>query len=308
MLRFAINAYGRFIANYSTWNLDNLLVGWRFGPAALGFYKKAYDLFALSTSQLTAPLTSVAVATLSRLNHDAAQYRRYLLGSISVMAFVGMGLGGGLTLVGKDLIRLLLGPPWAESGRIFMYFGPGIGMMLLYYTHGWIHLSIGRADRWLRWSLAEFCVTALLFLTGLPWGPVGIAVAWTVSFWILTFPSFWYAGKPINLGPAAMFLAVWRYVAASLAAGVVSAAIIEWFPSLAAASGAAGAAVRMAVVSFLFCALYIGGVVLLHGSREPLTQVARLLRDIIPWRSLPTSPRTVAWSQSAVATPTRGAD
>jgi len=30
-----------------------------------------------------------------------------------------------LTLIGKDLIRLLLGPMWGEAGRVFMFFGPG---------------------------------------------------------------------------------------------------------------------------------------------------------------------------------------
>ena len=181
MVRFAMSTYGRFTANYFTWNLDNLLVGWRLGPVPLGFYKKAYDLFVLPTNQLSAPLTAVAVSVLSRLTRDPMQYRRYFLSALSTLAFVGMGLGADLTLIGKDLILLLLGPRWEESGRIFTFFGPGIGVMLLYFTHGWIHLSIGRADRWFRWGVVEFTVTGLLFLLGLPWGPVGIAVAWVLA-------------------------------------------------------------------------------------------------------------------------------
>ena len=52
VVRFALNVYGRFSLNYSTRNMDNLLVGWRFGPTSLGFYKKAYDLFVLAANQL----------------------------------------------------------------------------------------------------------------------------------------------------------------------------------------------------------------------------------------------------------------
>ena len=174
MVRFAMSTYGRFTASYFTNNLDNLLVGWRFGAAPLGFYKKAYDLFVLPTNQLSAPLTSVAVSTLSRLDPNSTQYRHYFLRALSALAFVGFGLGAGLTLVGGDLIRLLLGPGWEEAGRIFRFFGPGIGIMLLYFTHGWIHLSIGRADRWLRWGMVELSVTASLFLVGLTRGPIGI--------------------------------------------------------------------------------------------------------------------------------------
>jgi O-antigen/teichoic acid export membrane protein len=210
MVRFAIHVYGRFSVNYFARNMDNLLVGWRFDAQSLGFYKKAYDLFALSAGQLVAPLAVVAVSALSRLNRDHAKYRQYLIGSLAILSFVGMGVGADLTLIGNDVIRLLLGPGWTAAGRIFMFFGPGIGIMVLYGTHGWIHLSIGRADRWFRWGILEFIFTGLLFLLGLRWGPVGIAVAWTASFWILTIPAFWYAGRPIHLGIEPVIAAVCR--------------------------------------------------------------------------------------------------
>ena len=227
ILRFAANVYGRFSANYFARNFDNLLVGWRFNAAALGYYKKAYDLFALSASQLTSPLHSVALATLSRLNQDRGLFKRYLANSLGIVAFVGMAMGVDLTLVGKDAVRLVLGPNWSESGRIFVLFGPGIGIMLLYSTVGWIHLSIGQPGRWLRWTLVESAVTALLFVLALPWGPAGIAVAWSVSYWILTIPAFWFAGRPIGFGVSTLIGAVWKYAAASLIAGLGTAAISE---------------------------------------------------------------------------------
>ena len=282
MVRFAISTYGRFIANYCTWNLDNLLVGWRFGPVSLGFYKKAYDLFALSTSQLVTPLTSVAVSALSRLNPKSKEFRRSLLGALEMTAFVGMAVGGDLTLIGKDVIRVLLGPRWDESGRIFMFFGPGIGMMLLYYTHGWIHLSIGRADRWLRWGLVEFGTTAILFLLGLHWGPIGIATAWTASFWILTLPSLWYAGWPIKLGIGPVVAIAWRYVVASWLAGGLTEVIIYRLPSSIVAPNAVAAVARIAATSLMFGVLYLGAVVLLHGGFAPLVQLSRLVREMVP--------------------------
>lgn len=282
MVRFAISTYGRFIANYCTWNLDNLLVGWRFGPVSLGFYKKAYDLFALSASQLVSPLTSVAVSALSRLNRTSTEYRRYLLGALEMTTFVGMAVGSVLTLIGKDVIRVLLGPEWAASGQIFLFFGPGIGVMLLYYTHGWIHLSIGRADRWLRWGLVEFATTATLFLVGLRWGPIGIAMAWTTSFWILVLPALWYAGKPINLGVGSVIALAWRYVAASLLAGGLAEVIVLRLPSSLAGTNAGAAVARVAVISFTFGILYLGSVVLLHRGCAPLVRLLGLVREMIP--------------------------
>jgi len=302
MVRFAMNTYGRFAANYFTRNLDNLLVGWFFGPQPLGFYKKAYDLFVLPANQLSAPLTAVAVSTLSRLNRDSARQARYFLGALSALAFVGMGLGGGLTLMGDDLILLLLGPGWEEAGRIFTFFGPGIGIMLLYGTHGWIHLSLGRADRWLRWSVAEFVVTGLLFLAGLRWGLAGIAVAWVVSFWILTIPALWYAGRPARLGIAPVIGAVWRYVLASVLAGCASAAITRGIAPLSDAPGLMGAIVRIVTISILFGGLYLCAVILLHRGCAPLFRVVGIFREMVPaskvWREPGTPTR-----EASVATP-----
>ncbi|MGH9453972.1 MAG: oligosaccharide flippase family protein, partial [Terriglobia bacterium] len=283
MVRFAMNVYSHFIVNYSAMNLDNLLVGWRFNAESLGFYKKAFDLFFLPANQLLSPISAVAISALSRLNRDPIQYRRYFLSGLSILALVGMGVGADLTLIGKDLLRLLLGPGWEVSGRIFMLFGPGIGLMLIYGTHGWIHLSIGRPERWFRWGVIELAVTSLLFVLALPWGPVGIAAAWTVSFGILAIPAFWYAGRPIHFGIAPVLGAVWKYFLASLLAGCASAEIIRGLPYLATASGSVGAASRLVVISLLFGALYLSAVVLLHGGLAPLHRLASLLREIIPW-------------------------
>src|ERR1039457_5864471 len=93
-----------------------------------------------------------------------------------------MAASADLTLVGKDVVRLVLGPHWAKSGPIFELFGPGIGVMLLYSTVGWIHLSIGKPGRWLRWPLVERAFPASFFLVARPGGPAGMAAAWSVSF------------------------------------------------------------------------------------------------------------------------------
>jgi polysaccharide transporter, PST family len=281
-LKFAMNVYSHFAFSYSTRNTDNLLVGWRFGARSLGFYKRAYDLFVLPETQLLAPMSAVVVSTLSRVSGNREKFQHYFLRAIAVLALVGMGIGADFALVGKDLIRFLLGPGWEEAGRIFALFGPGIGVMLLYNTHGWVHLSIGRPERWFRWGLMEFVCTASLFLLALHWGPSGVALAWTVSYFLLMFPGFWYAGKPIGMGVGAVFAAIWKFFAASVGAGVGTALIIRAVPLFATNAGAPGAFLRMVSVSLLFFGLYFGGVIALHRGLKPLSETVALLRDLLP--------------------------
>lgn len=285
-LQFAINVYSHFAFSYVTHNTDNLLVGWRFGASALGFYKRAYDLFVMPQTQLLAPLSAVVVSTLSRVSRDREQFQRYFLRTISVLALVGMGIGADFALVGQDLFRFLFGPGWEEAGRIFALFGPGIGVMLLYNTHGWIHLSIGRPERWFRWGLMEFVCTVSLFALTLHWGPSGIALAWTISYFLLMFPGFSYAGKPIGLNIGPVFAVIWRFFAASVGAGLGTVLIVRATPYFATMIGTTGALVRMVLVSMIFFGLYIAGVTLLHQGLKPLRETAGLLRDLLPERTL----------------------
>ena len=184
--------------------------------------------------------------------------------------------------------------------------------MVIYGTHGMIHLSIGTPGRWFRWGIIEFAVTGLLFLSALPWGPVGIAVAWTASFWILIIPAFWYAGKPIQLGISPVITAVWKYLVASLMAGCTCALILRAMPSMMAAPGWFGALARIVTMSIIFGILYIGAVILLHGGCAPLRQFAGHLREMIPWEMFSKSPGDIGTpfcsGAGLIRTPTRTED
>jgi PST family polysaccharide transporter len=159
--------------------------------------------------------------------------------------------------------------------------------MLLYSTVGWIHLSIGKPGRWLRWTLVESASTALLFVVALPWGPAGIAVAWSASFWTLLIPAFWYAGRPIGFGVSSLIGAVWRYAAASLGAGLGTAAIIQRTPFWGTPPGADAALGAIIIISALFVTLYLATVILLHWGCAPLRQFASLLREAAQSRRVP---------------------
>src|SRR5206468_10523494 len=123
-------------------------------------------------------------------------------------------------------------------------------------THCWIHLSIGRPDRWFRWSIIEFGVTGSLFLAALPWGPIGVAMAWTTSYWILSIPALWYAGKPIGLSVGSLIEVLWKYAAGSFIAGCAVTFILRdsYFET---SQTALDAFKRTVIVSVLFVGLYV---------------------------------------------------
>jgi O-antigen/teichoic acid export membrane protein len=127
------------------------------------------------------------------------RYRGNFLKVLSLLAFVGMPLSAVLSLVSHDAIVLLFGSQWEKSAPIFLAFSLSVGITIVYIAHAWLHLSLGTPDRWFRLGFLELVVTVVCVLVGLRYGGLGVAVAYSASFYILIGPAFWYAGKPVGL-------------------------------------------------------------------------------------------------------------
>ena len=287
MVKFGMNTFGNFAVNYVTRNLDKILIGWKHGSQSLGFYDRAYYLFVMPVNQLSYPLTNVAVSALSKLHDDVDRFKNYYLKSLSILAFVGMPLSAVLTLIGRDFILLLLGPQWDMAGEVFSFFGPGIGIMLIYGTHGWLHLSLGKADRWFRWGILELVVTALFFLAGLPFGIQGVAVAYVLSIFVLSGPGLWYAGRPINLSVSSIVVVLWKYVAASLAAGLISWYLLYDYALTSVTFAGLNVFWRIALSTSLCTVIYLILIIIIYRGFGPIAQFISLARQMIPGISKP---------------------
>lgn len=287
MVKFGMNTFGNFAVNYVTRNLDKVLIGWKHGSQSLGFYDRAYYLFVMPVNQMSYPLTNVAVSALSKLQNDVERFKNYYLKSLSILAFIGMPLSAVLTLIGRDFILLLLGPQWDKAGEIFSFFGPGIGIMLIYGTHGWLHLSLGKADRWFRWGILELVVTAVFFMAGLPFGVSGVAIAYVLSIFVLCGPGLWYGGRPINLSISSIITAIWKYIASALVAGLICWHFL--YGSAMTSSAFAGLNVfsRIALSTTLCTVIYLILIIISYRGFGPISQIISLARQMIPGISKP---------------------
>ncbi|KMQ50689.1 polysaccharide biosynthesis protein [Chitinispirillum alkaliphilum] len=278
LIRFGANTTGFYLINYFSRNLDKVLVGWAVGPVVLGFYHKAFHLFVLPVNQFSIPLQSVAVTTLTKLRNDPQQYKRYFLKALALLAFIGMPMSAYIASVGDMLILIMLGESWMGAADIFAVFGLGAGMQIIYAAQGWLHVSLGRADRWFRWGIfGSFC-TVLFFLGGLRFGAVGVAAGYTLSLYVLTFPALWYAGKPIKLSLKKIWNSIWRYYLASVLAGVGSFILSKNMDHV-------NVFARLFMSTSVFLLLYLSFIVLLFRSFSPVSNFVKLVADNLPLRS-----------------------
>jgi len=281
LLSFGYRTYGNFLLIYVRNNLDKILVGKVFGKTSLGHYDRSSQLSSLLPTQLVLGLSGVGISTLSRLRDDPPRYRAYFAKALSVLSFLGFPGSVLFTLLGKDIIILLLGDKWSVAGQIFMALGPGIGVFVIYNTNVWLHVSLGRADRLMKWSILVLATSAVSYSVGLLFGPVGVAVAYSIMFYVLLFPSLAYAGSPAGIKVSFYFAHLWKYWASAFAAGGIYWVIFNLFPPMAVFYRDIGALAKIGLGSVLYAVLYLAVLAILFRGFKPLLMFLSLIKDML---------------------------
>jgi PST family polysaccharide transporter len=224
----------------------------------------------LPVSELSTSLHSVAVATLSRLRDDPFRFRKYYLEAISTISLVAMPISAFLAVAGRDVVFILLGPKWERSAPLFTILALSAGIYTVYMTIEWLHVSLGRAERWFRWGLISFVVTMGGILIGIALHPKAVAAAYSIAIIVLIGPAIAYAGRPANLRFWDVLAVFWKYF---VAAAVAGGACILGERTL----GQIGALVRLFAFIGLFGTVYVTLVLLLHRGATPFRNFFRVL-------------------------------
>src|SRR6185436_19537976 len=119
MIAFGRNFTGFSVINYFSRNLDSLLLGKVWGATQLGLYNRAYQLMMLPIEQVNEPITSVAIPALSRIKDDDQRYRQAYLRMLEKIAMFTMPGIAFMMATSDWIVRVVLGPQWSATSRIF---------------------------------------------------------------------------------------------------------------------------------------------------------------------------------------------
>lgn len=194
-IRFGIGLSGSNTINYFSKNIDNVLIGSVMGPAAVGFYSKAYQLLMLPINQLRTPLTLVATPALSALRMDTWRYINYYKKYLFILAFFSMPLVACLAIFSKELILIVLGGQWVESSHIFQALAIAGFILPVANSRGLVMVSTGQTKRLLYMVFFLSSITILGFFIGVQWGTMGVAISLPITTYLLLIPSLYYAFK-----------------------------------------------------------------------------------------------------------------
>ncbi len=230
-IKFAASTFVNFSVNYFARNIDKAILGWKCGSIELGYYDRAYRIFVLPVSQLTDPLSSVALSTLSKIREEPLAYRNFYLKAISTVSLVGMYISALLTVSGKEIINILLGQKWSQAGIIFIAFGPSIGIILLYQTITWLYLSRGLPHVLLKWTISASSFMFILYLIGVKYRGIGMAIAYSISLYLLVIPGLHFAVKGTAIKLRDIINLILKYFISFAFSGLLTAILFKAFLS-----------------------------------------------------------------------------
>jgi len=262
MIRFGGTLTLNGLVAYIAYNLEKVLLGRFWGADAIGLYGRGYQLINIPTDNLNSAIGEVAFSALSRIRDDRCRLKSYFLKGYSLVLSLTVPITTVCALFANDVIAVFLGAKWKEAAPIVRLLAPTIFVFAVINPLGWLLYSLGLVERSLKIALVFAPLIITGYLIGLPYGPRGVAAAYSavIILWMLphiawcvhrTIVSFWdilrTASPPVVSGVLAGMFAV-----------TVRSFYGQFLPPL----------LRLVLESSVVCAAYLGILLFAAGQRS----------------------------------------
>lgn len=221
MMRFGgtltLNSFVVYIAS----NFDKVLLGRFWGAEALGIYGRAYQLIRIPTDNLNTAVGEVAFAALSRVQDDTVRLKNYFLKGYSLVLACTVPITVACGLFASDMVVVLLGPKWTQAIPIFGFLAPTILVFAVANPLGWLLTSLGLVSRGLKIALVIGPVMIASYFCGLPYGPKGVAIAYSTVMVLWVIPAILWCIH----GTVFSFMDILRVISRPLASVIPSAGL-----------------------------------------------------------------------------------
>jgi PST family polysaccharide transporter len=221
MMRFGGTLTLNGLVMYIATNFEKVLLGRFWGADAVGIYGRAYQLVSIPNDNLNSAASGVAFAALSRLKDDPSRFKSYFLKGYALILSLTVPITAMCALFAGDMISVFLGPKWKSAVPVFRLLAPTVLAFAIINPMGWLLMSLGLVGRGLRMALvlAPFMIAG--YVIGLPYGPKGVACAYSTMMTVCAIPLIAAAVR----GTVISFRDVLLTVSRPLFSGIVAAAI-----------------------------------------------------------------------------------
>jgi O-antigen/teichoic acid export membrane protein len=174
---------------------DSILIGRYLGSDALGVYSRGIALITRPLERLIAPVYSVMVPALSRLQTEPERYRKAFLQVFEALAVSAFAIAGLLLAIADPLVLVILGDRWTAASPILAALSPAVIHIVLGSATSWLYTSQGRGTDLVRTASIGAALLTGSFILGLNFGATGVAAAYSASGLALLPITFYVAGR-----------------------------------------------------------------------------------------------------------------
>jgi len=273
MLLFGVTATLNGLVIYAAYNLEKILLGRFWGADALGLYGRAYQLINFPNENLNNAVGGVAFSALSRVQNDPLRFRSYFLKGYFFFNSLTIPTTVFCALFADDIIPLVLGPKWTGAVPIFRLLAPTILIFGLINPMAWLLFSTGLQGRSLKIALVLAPLVVTAYVIGLPYGPNGVALAYSAAMTLWLVPHLLWCVHGTVLSAKDLFFAVSRPLLSTLVAAAVAYGIHFYFREWDSLVLKLAVAAIVMIVTYYFVLLvilrqYVEYIALLSGLRR----------------------------------------
>lgn len=273
-LRFGTGLVGSQLVNYATNNVDTAVVGVVHGATALGLYNRAYQLVITPLAQVQAPVTSVAVPVLSKIQDEQARFGAYLLRGQLALGYPISLVLALVAVEAENIVALMLGEKWLAAVPLLQLFAlAGIARNLAYVGY-WVYVVRGLSRSLFRYSLLTGAIRVVCVAIGASFGVVGVAAGLAIAPWIAWPISLAWLSRVTTVPTRGLYAGALRIIAVAVLAGGAGLGLSLALPALPAVLEIALVGPMMLLVAAALCLLPA-----FRRDVRDLLDVARLVRD-----------------------------
>ncbi len=234
LLRFGGTITLNGLVVYIASNFEKVLLGRFWGADAIGLYGRAYQLSRIPTDSLNGAIGEVAFSALARLQDEPSRLKAYFLKGYSLVLALTLPATFACGLFADDMITVILGPKWHAAAPLFRLLAPTILVFAIANPLSWLLSAIGQVGRGLKMSLVIAPLMIGGDIIGLPYGPTGVAFAYSAVMVLWIVPVILWSVHGTVISFRDVLLTVGRPLASTVVAGVFAIAVRAVFghPSL----------------------------------------------------------------------------
>jgi len=172
-------------------SMDIFIGGRLFDAAQLGFFSVPRNL-SMQIQMIVNPIvTRVGFPLIAKVQHDVGRVKLVYMKTMNMVASTTAPIYIFVALFAPEIVTVLLGSKWENSGELLRALALWGGMRSLNNPAGSLLLGMGRADIALKWNLGLLIIVPPVLWIGAQGGPEGLA--WTMAaLMAAVFVPGWY--------------------------------------------------------------------------------------------------------------------